>query len=304
MGIVSTFTFTSDTETVTRTKLNNLVANLLTEFNGSVDNANVKAAAAISATKLNLSTIVQNVAFSGTVDLSAATLSAQVTFADLVATTADINGGTIDGVTIGATVAPTVTDLGSVATCDINGGTIDGVTIGASVAPTVTDLGSVATADMNGGTIDGMTVTVTEAQFNIGTSNQGDVYYDNGTTDQTRLPPGTSGQFLKTQGAAANPVWDTVDTKELGAWASATVGSSTQVATDGFLVGFARIEEADGTFTIKTDSVDPPTIDRASVNNDAAGNSDWSFCVPVIKDDFYLISSNATSETFFFIPLS
>jgi hypothetical protein len=38
----------------------------------------------------------------------------------------DINGGTIDGVTIGATVAPTVTNLGSVATADINGGTIDG----------------------------------------------------------------------------------------------------------------------------------------------------------------------------------
>ena len=70
----------------------------------------------------------------------------------------DINGGTIDGVTIGATVAPTVTNLGSVATADINGGTIDGVTIGATVAPTVTNLGSVATADINGGTIDGVTI--------------------------------------------------------------------------------------------------------------------------------------------------
>ncbi len=53
-----------------------------------------------------------------------------------VITDADINGGTIDGVTIGGTSAPTVTDLGSVATCDINGGTIDGATIGASVATT------------------------------------------------------------------------------------------------------------------------------------------------------------------------
>jgi len=72
--------------------------------------------------------------------------------------TADINGGTIDGVTIGATAAPTVTDLGSVATADINGGTIDGVTIGASAAPTVTDLGSVATCDINGGTLGGVTL--------------------------------------------------------------------------------------------------------------------------------------------------
>lgn len=70
----------------------------------------------------------------------------------------DINGGAIDGVTIGAAAAPTVTNLGSVATCDINGGTIDGVTIGASSAPTVTNLGSVATCDINGGTIDGVTI--------------------------------------------------------------------------------------------------------------------------------------------------
>jgi len=50
----------------------------------------------------------------------------------------DINGGTIDGVTIGATVAPTVTNLGSVATADINGGTIDGTVIGGATPAAVT----------------------------------------------------------------------------------------------------------------------------------------------------------------------
>jgi hypothetical protein len=54
------------------------------------------------------------------------------------AVTLDINGGTIDGVTIGATVAPTVTNLGSVATADINGGTIDGTVIGGSSAAAIT----------------------------------------------------------------------------------------------------------------------------------------------------------------------
>jgi hypothetical protein len=48
----------------------------------------------------------------------------------------DINGGAIDGVTIGAAAAPTVTNLGAVATADINGGTIDGAAIGASSAST------------------------------------------------------------------------------------------------------------------------------------------------------------------------
>ncbi len=40
----------------------------------------------------------------------------------------------------------------------------------------------------------------------VGTTNQGDILYDNGTS-LIRLTPGTSGQFLKTQGAAANPLW-------------------------------------------------------------------------------------------------
>ena len=52
MGTVNVTTFTSDVETVTRTKLNGLAANLVTEFNGSIDNANVKAAAAINITKV------------------------------------------------------------------------------------------------------------------------------------------------------------------------------------------------------------------------------------------------------------
>jgi hypothetical protein len=38
------------------------------------------------------------------------------------------------------------------------------------------------------------------------TSNQGDIFYDNGSA-LTRLTPGTSGQYLQTQGPAANPLW-------------------------------------------------------------------------------------------------
>jgi hypothetical protein len=44
-------------------------------------------------------------------------------------TNVDIDSGAIDGVTIGAAAAPTVTDLGSVATCDLNGGTLGGMTL-------------------------------------------------------------------------------------------------------------------------------------------------------------------------------
>jgi len=43
----------------------------------------------------------------------------------------------------------------------------------------------------------------------IASQAQGDVLYFNGTS-WVRLAPGTSGQYLKTQGASANPVWGTV----------------------------------------------------------------------------------------------
>gem|GEM_PF-3329100 len=121
---------------------------------GSIDGATIGAASAgaITGTTITGTTITD-----GTVSLSSGSVTG--TWADLGAvTTVDIDGGSIDGVTIGAAAAPTVTDLGSVATCDINGGSLDGVTIGAAAAPTVTDLGSVATCDINGGTIDAATI--------------------------------------------------------------------------------------------------------------------------------------------------
>lgn len=86
------------------------------------------------------------------------------TFASVVLTTADINGGTLDGVAIGGASASTavittlsitsfganwtnagrtVADLGIVTTVDINGGTLDGVIIGgaSAAAGTFTTIG-------------------------------------------------------------------------------------------------------------------------------------------------------------------
>ncbi len=44
---------------------------------------------------------------------------------------------------------------------------------------------------------------------------QGDILYYNGT-NWVNLGPGTSGKFLKTQGPAANPIWDTPTTGAAG----------------------------------------------------------------------------------------
>ena len=80
-----------------------------------------------------------------------------------ILTTADINGGTIDNTSIGATTRSTglfttlgTNGLATLASVDINGGNIDGTVIGAATPATVRTSSLVATtADINGGTIDG-----------------------------------------------------------------------------------------------------------------------------------------------------
>ena len=77
--------------------------------------------------------------------------------------TIDINAGSIDGVTIGASSAPTVTNI------DINGGTIDGVTIGGASAGAITATTITGSGDMN---IDSGTlfVDVSENRVGVGTT--------------------------------------------------------------------------------------------------------------------------------------
>jgi len=77
----------------------------------------------------------------------------------LVADTADINGGTIDGVTIGGASAGAITATSLVATtADINGGTVDGAVIGGASAAAITGTTIVANTSINIAG-DGATVT-------------------------------------------------------------------------------------------------------------------------------------------------
>jgi hypothetical protein len=109
----------------------------------------------------------------GTASATIADGTGVMTIPSAVLSTADINGGTVDGTAIGSSVpaAASVTSL-TATTADIDGGSIDGATIGSSVpaAASVTsltataggsltgtwsDLGTVTTIDLNGGTVDG-----------------------------------------------------------------------------------------------------------------------------------------------------
>ena len=84
----------------------------------SILNADISASAGIDDAKLDLSAVAQAVAFNGTVSIvGALTVTGNSTFAGTTianlgtVTTADINGGTIDGVTIGGAATCPVTDL-------------------------------------------------------------------------------------------------------------------------------------------------------------------------------------------------
>lgn len=179
----------------------------------SITNASISSTANIQSDKLNLTSIAQNVLItaSGSLEVdgtvlvdgtftttSTATLGGSTA---LNGTTNSIGNGGSDTLTIntpsGITFTPAATwtftgaqtvsgtwaNIGTVTTADINGGTVDGTAIGASSAST----GAFST-------------------LKVGTTNQGDILYDNGTSI-VRLTPGTSGQALLTQGAAANPIW-------------------------------------------------------------------------------------------------
>ena len=120
----------------------------------------------------------------GTSAGSIADATGVVTLASSVLTTADINGGTADGVVIGgaSAAAATFTDItgsgtitftgatvangGTVTTVDINGGTIDGAVIGGASAAAITGTtvnGTTITASTgfsgDGGSITGMSAT-------------------------------------------------------------------------------------------------------------------------------------------------
>ena len=71
---------------------------------------------------------------------------------------------------------------------------------------------------------------VTGAKIAMGSDAQGDVLFYGGT-DYERLAAGTSGQFLKTQGAGADPIWGTVSTDpSMGGDISGTASNAQIVA--------------------------------------------------------------------------
>lgn len=192
---------------------------------------------------------------SSTVEWTNLFLDGTGTMDALVADTADINGGTIDGAALGASTAITAI---TATTADINGGTIDGSTLGGAVQVIVTD------ADINGGTVDGVTIgaaspgLITGTTITVTTLLMPDA--DNGASIGTSSVEWTD-LFLDGTGTMDALVADTADINA-GSIDGATLGGAAQVtitdadinggSLDGVPIGAASASTIAGTTIVGT----------------------------------------------------
>ena len=227
--------------TIVASEHNDNFDTLFNDYNGNINNANIKANAAIDDTKL-----------------------AQITTADKV------HGTSLTG------LASISTAVGTIPTTNI-----PNIDLAASGTGGVT--GTLAIG--NGGT--GATIASDAANAIL--------------PAQT----GSSGTYLTTN--ATNVSWKTpaiAYSTGFGNWAAATVNTATQATTDGIIVGWIDNASEEYNMTIKTDSSNPPTTVRVTLRTVTAAVTDASFCCPVKKDDYYLITETTGTVNAFWMPIS
>ena len=93
----------------------------------------------------------------------------------------------------------------------------------------------------------------------------------------------------------------------LGSWTTATKGSSTQAATDGFIIIYTTSANV-AIVTIKVEAGDPtPDVVRVKIEPTSGDGTDFlSAMCPVAKDSYYLIEASGviSSVEAFWMPLS
>lgn len=151
-----------------------------------------------------------------------------------------------------------VGSAGNVATAVVMSGDVAIVAAGTttiqanSVALTTDTTGNYAAGDGEAGNATGLVCTtcvgttdiannaVDGTKIAVGSDAQGDILYYDGT-DWTRLGAGTSGKFLKTQGAAANPTWAGVsDVDSFPFTQNVNTSSTSYTAANIYPAGYAK----------------------------------------------------------------
>jgi len=129
----------------------------------------------------------------------------------------------------------------------------------------------------------------------ISSEAQGDVIYNDGS-NWARLGAGTDGQFLKTQGAGANPAWANI----LGAWSTSYVEATNyQASTDGIVQAFST---STARLDIYTDGSNPPTTKRM-VNGGGTGGQ-WGAVSFVRSGDYWRVDrSGGSAATVYWLPI-
>ncbi|MFA5777730.1 MAG: hypothetical protein WC906_04790, partial [Parcubacteria group bacterium] len=243
------------------------------------------------------------VTFSGSYDYL--TLSGQEITLDQINLGTDVAG--MLGVSNGGTNLTTIGDAGSVAYSDGTSFEFTGVGVAGQVltsngagAPTWGNQTITLSGDVTGSGTTSITTTIADNSVDgtdiaLGSDAQGDVMYYNGT-DWARLPAGTSGYYLQTQGTGANPKWATA-TAGTSDWSQVAGSPNITYLTDttsDFIVGAATsaapfffdtseasltlgVEGASGSLALVSDQA---TNYTATLNPNTAMTSNASFYLP------------------------
>ena len=152
----------------------------------------------------------------------------------------DVDLTAIGGLTSAANKVPYFTGAGTAAVADLTvyartllddaDAATARTTLGLGSLSTLSEVGTAQITDANVTTLKIADNAVTGAKIALGSDAQGDVMYYNGT-DWVRLAAGTSGQFLKTNGAGANPAWVTPAVSGMTLLATLATTSSNSVPT-------------------------------------------------------------------------
>ncbi|MBK9723349.1 MAG: hypothetical protein IPO78_17435 [Saprospiraceae bacterium] len=198
-----------------------------------------------------------------------------------------------------------ITTSGSGLTWTIDNGTISTAKLADSSVTTVklisNAVGTTALASSAVTTLKIASNAVDGTKIAMGSDAQGDILYYDGT-DYVRLAPGTSGHYLKTQGAAANPVWAAVAGISDGDKGDITVSSSGTVWTvDNLAITNAKINDVAWSKITST----PTTLSGYGItdalSNSTTSTQDGYFGNINLKDDtspsHYLTITDAENLT-------